>query len=331
MDIKLIRRLVKASGVKEGELVLVHYWGEEANIEVMHNFAIAIVEIGASPITLQQSRENNSKLFSVSKESSFGDKYFSLFEKVDAVLDVFTYQPVVLNQKLLEEQMKIYQNYMRRLFQILMRASRFTQIRIPTIENAQESNLDPEDYMERMTKAYDIDYVSLQKSCEKRLEELKDAKQIVLHTGENCSLKLTITDREWIADCGDGDLPCGEVYIAPIEEESNGTVFYQKLFLEDVGEFDQVTLTVEQGVVTNSNNESVNEFIQSLPKESRVVCELGFGMNENVTSLCGYTLLDEKMCDTFHIAIGNNTMFGGTNNAEMHMDLVGNARVEVVI
>lgn len=33
-------------------------------------------------------------------------------------------------------------------------------------------------------------------------------------------------------------------------------------------------------------------------------CELGFGMNPNVTDLCGYTILDEKMCDTFHIAVG---------------------------
>lgn len=331
MDIKSIRKLVKASGVKAGELVLVHYWGEKANIEVMYDFAVAVAELGASPITIQQSRENNSKLFSVAQETSFGDNYFSLFEKFDAVLDVFIYQPVVLNQKLQEEQMKLYQNYMRRLFQNLMKASRFTQIRIPSIENAQESNLDPEDYMERMTKAYDIDYASLQKSCEKKIVELKEGKQIVLYTGENCILKLTTDGREWIADCGDGDLPCGEVYIAPIEEETNGTVFYQKLFLEDVGEFNEVILTVEQGIVVNSNNENVNEFIQSLPEEGRVVCELGFGMNENVTSLCGFTLLDEKKCNTFHIAIGNNTMYGGKNNAEIHLDFVGDAQIEVVM
>jgi leucyl aminopeptidase (aminopeptidase T) len=331
MDIKLIRKLVKASGVKEGELVLVHYWGEINNIQVMHDFASAVAELGASPITLWQSREQNSKLFSVAKETCFDDKYFSIFHNVDAVLDVFSYQPVVLNQRLPEENMKQYQHYMRKIFQSLMKASRFTQIRIPSIENAQESNLEPEDYMERMSKAYDIDYDNLRVSCEAKIAELKEAKQIVLHTGENCSLKLTTTDRDWIADSGDGDLPCGEVYIAPIEEETNGTVFYQKLFIEDVGEFDQVILTVEHGVVISSNHESVNEFIHSLPEECKVVCELGFGMNENVTSLCGYTLLDEKMCDTFHIAIGNNTMFGGKNNAELHMDFVGNARVEIVL
>lgn len=331
MDINLIGKLVKASGVKEGEVVLVHYWGEDNHIELMHNFATAVAELGASPITLQQSREHNSRLFSVATENSFGDKYFSLFEHLDAVLDVFVYQPVVLNHKLPEEQMDLYKVYMRRLFQNLMKASRFTQIRIPSMENAQESNLDPEEYMKRMELAYDIDYARLEEDCEKKISELKVAKQIVLHTGEDCSLTLTTAGRDWIADCGDGDMPCGEVYIAPMEEESNGRVYYEKLYLEDVGVIDQVILTVEHGIVTSSNHESVNEFLNRLTKEGRVVCELGFGMNKHVTSLCGYTLLDEKMCDTFHIAIGDNTMFGGKNNAELHMDLVGTARVEVIL
>ena len=35
--------------------------------------------------------------------------------------------------------------------------------------------------------------------------------------------------------------------------------------------------------------------------------------NPNVTELCGYTPLDEKMYGTFHIAVGANNMFGGTN------------------
>ena len=51
-------------------------------------------------------------------------------------------------------------------------------------------------------------------------------------------------------------------------------------------------------------------------------------MNPNIHSLCGYTLLDEKMAGTFHIAIGANTMFGGKNEASNHIDLVGNGQIE---
>ena len=46
-------------------------------------------------------------------------------------------------------------------------------------------------------------------------------------------------------------------------------------------------------------------------------------MNPKVTDLCGYPVLDEKMAGSFHIALGANTMFGGQNEAPMHIDLVG--------
>ena len=67
-----------------------------------------------------------------------------------------------------------------------------------------------------------------------------------------------------------------------------------------------------------------------MPRENRTVCELGLGMNPNVTELCGYPLLDEKMAGTFHIAVGANTMFGGENQANDHVDFVGQGSVEVI-
>lgn len=53
-------------------------------------------------------------------------------------------------------------------------------------------------------------------------------------------------------------------------------------------------------------------------------------MNPHVTDLCGYPLLDEKMAGTFHIAVGENTMFGGENKASDHIDFVGCGKVEVI-
>ena len=330
MEIELIRKIVKASGVKEGELILIHFWGEDSKIDIMHNFAVAVAELGASPLEVQQSRSHNKSIFEVAKETSFDDKYYSIFEKVDAVLDVFAYQPVVLKYKIDPKQMNLYRNYVGKLFRVLMGKKRFTQIRIPTVENAQESNLDPNEYIERMTKAYDVDYKKLRMLCEEKVNKLKGAKQIILKSEHDCSLKIETGDRKWFLDCGDGDLPCGEVYIAPIEGNTEGTVYYKKLFIEDVGEFEDVILTIKEGILINSNNNQINDFISSISKEDRVVCELGFGLNENVTSLCGYPVLDEKMSDTFHIAIGDNRMFGGNNKANLHMDFVGTADLEVI-
>ena len=91
-----------------------------------------------------------------------------------------------------------------------------------------------------------------------------------------------------------------------------------------------MTLQITNGEITGSSCEAVAAHFAGLPRENRIVCELGPGMNPNVTDLCGYTLLDEKMAGTFHISVGANTMFGGENRATDHGDFVGRGEVEVL-
>ncbi len=323
MKLEYINKIVKASGVTEGELVLVHFWGEDSHKEYANAFVAAVAALGATPVLLQQARSVNAEIFARATESSFGERYFEWLSGFDAVLDVFAYQPVVLKHDIGEEQMGLYRRHMAHMFEALAKAKRLTQIRIPTWENAEEVEMNPEDYISRMERAFDIDYDALQINCMQEKERLKDMQQIVLHTGEDSELFLDLTGREWLLDVGDGDWPCGEIYIAPNEEKTEGSVYFEQLFLGNVGEFSKVTLQVAQGKVVGSNNKRVAEYFQQLEPEERVVCELGLGMNPNVTDVCGYTVLDEKMAKTFHIAVGANNMFGGKNSAFTHMDMVG--------
>ena len=45
------------------------------------------------------------------RESCFDERYFELFPKFDAVLDVFAYQPVVLGYEIGDEQMALYRSF----------------------------------------------------------------------------------------------------------------------------------------------------------------------------------------------------------------------------
>lgn len=326
MDYSIVQKIVKASGVKPNELVLVQFWGEDKDIEQMHSFAKAVASLGASPFELQQSRSVNAEKFAVASESSFSENYFRIISGFDAVLDIFSYQPVVLDVKLDETQTGLYRKYAASLFKALSNAKRFTQIRIPTPENAAESNLPPDEYIERMNTAYDIDYDRLRQDGENLISGMKDT--LFLKTGNNCKLHFNTTGRKWHIDAGDGDIPCGEVYIAPLESETNGHVYFETLYAEEWGMFKNVTLTIQNGIVTSADNTALNEHFAGLEIADKTVCELGFGLNPNVTSLCGYTVLDEKAHGTFHIAIGMNTMFGGVNASNMHMDFVGTATLE---
>ena len=326
MDRKTISKIVKASGISAGEMVLIHFWGEDADKEIANSFMAAVAEMGAAPVLLQQSRSVNRDIFLGAKENCFGEQYFDLFTKFDAVLDIFAYRPVILGYEIDEDQFELYRKYMAQLFSKLMTCKRFTQIRIPTAANAEESGLDPQDYIQRMERAYDVDYTAVYEACKREKDRFEGVNQVLLRTGEDCELSFELTDRVWHIDAGDGDLPCGEIYIAPVEDKTQGTVYFETFYL-DGAQYERVRLHIKDGRIINSNQPEIAAFFEKQPQENRVVCELGFGMNPNVTDLCGYTVLDEKMRGTFHIAAGANHMFGGTNVASDHIDFVGHGTI----
>lgn len=239
----------------------------------------------------------------------------------EMVLDVFAYRPVVLGYEIEPEQFALYRKYMAQLFAKLMECKRFAQIRIPTAANAEGSGLDPQEYVRRMEKAYDIDYTALYEVCRREKDRFAGTDRVLLRTGDACVLLFDLTGRTWHIDAGDGDLPCGEIYIAPVEAGTQGTVYFETFYL-DGAKYEHVRLQVENGRVTGSDQPEVTVFFEDQPQENRVVCELGFGMNPNVTDLCGVPVLDEKMCGTFHIAVGANQMFGGTNEASDHIETI---------
>ena len=328
MTKEMIEKITKASGVSSGELILIHFWGEDSDKEIANNFLAAVAALGATPVLLQQSRSINRELFLAATEECFPKKFFDLFSKFDAVLDVFAYQPVVLGYEIKDEKMNLYRKYIAQLFHKLVECKRFTQIKIPTIANAIDSPLQPQDYIQRMNQAYDIDYEALEKDCEHEVKRFSGVNQVAVYTGDDCVLHFDLTGRNWFIDAGDGDLPCGEIYIAPIENHTQGSVFFNKLYWD--GEiYSNVILQISNGKVNDSSHPEIAKYISEQPPENLTVCELGIGMNPHVTKLCGYTALDEKMIGTFHIALGANHLFGGTNVASQHVDFVGYGRIEV--
>ena len=274
MTRETIAKIVKASGVSAGKLILIHFWGENADKTVADQFAAAVAALGASPVVLQQARSVNREIFAGAKESCFDERYFGLFSKFDAVLDVFACQPIVLGYELEDAQMELYRRYISQLFEKLVTCKRFAQIRIPTAANAAESGLDPQEYIRRMDRAYDVDYAAVRAACEHAAAQFAGASRVTVRTGEGCVLQLELTGRTWLTDAGDGDLPCGEIYIAPVEAKTNGDVFFGTLYLEGEA-YTDVTLQITNGEVTGSSQKAVAAHFAALPRENRIVCELG--------------------------------------------------------
>lgn len=50
MNNETIAKIVKASGVSAGEMILVHFWGEDADKDIGNRFVAAVAALGASPV-----------------------------------------------------------------------------------------------------------------------------------------------------------------------------------------------------------------------------------------------------------------------------------------
>jgi len=318
-----IANLVNAMQIKQDDVVLVQLWGEDEHISAMNEFCIEIAAMGASPIKLQHSRLFYKAVFEKADAETepFGDAYFGIFEPVTYVIDLMAYRPAEPHVDFPKDKMEMYMKYMGELFQALTKKQTFVQLRLPTSDMADQFGIEHERFAKMLDLAYSVDYCALRQECESTLTKLNNVSELEVLTGENCTLKLSVADRAWHKDDGNGDYPSGEVYIAPIETSAQGKLFIKKLHFEGIV-CDNIILEFTGGKLTTSNQDDFNAILSKLPNSANVLCEFGIGLNRQINELTGCNVFDEKAYGTCHIGIGNNTMFGGQNNAHYHTDLV---------
>lgn len=330
MKIETYKKIVKAAGIEAGDLVLVQYWMEDTFSDDVAFLQAEIAAAGATPVMVVQNLKISQLINENVTENTYGDKFFKLYEDADVVIDLMERPIGVLTKPLEPSKMQLLGGYMGRLFQTCATKKKMLQLRVPTETMAGKEGLEAEDYKARMEAAMDIDYDALRAECEALKATTEKNSGVTIKTGDGkYELNMEFGDRKWDIDAGDGDIPCGEISIAPVENKTNGEVYFEKIYLPDAEnpgikhDFDKVVLSIKDGVIESSDNDDLNKLLESYGKENSTVCELGIGMNPGVTSLCGCAVLDEKMIGTFHLGIGDNTMFGGENEADFHNDLVG--------
>jgi leucyl aminopeptidase (aminopeptidase T) len=121
-----------------------------------------------------------------------------------------------------------------------------------------------------------------------------------------------------------GNLPAGEVYTAPVEGTAEGTLVFDGA-IASVGILKKpVTVAVKEGFATSiTGGPQASKFDALLAevkkKEAYNVAELGVGCNPK-GRLIGIILEDEKVYGTVHVALGDNSTFGGNVQAGVHLD-----------
>lgn len=192
-----------------------------------------------------------------------------------------------------------------------------------------------------LAQAIKINYRKVSRACDRIKDELDWARQVRIVTLNGTNLKVDVTGHTAHLNAGyvksrgeGGNIPAGEVYIAPTRDGVDGTLVIDGSSRNKDGTAlitRPIRLTVNRGMVTRvEGGDEARMLRDSLdwirnkvkqPSNATRIGELGIGVNPNA-KVIGSTIVDEKAYGTAHVGIGGNSWFGGHVFSSLHFDQV---------
>jgi leucyl aminopeptidase (aminopeptidase T) len=177
----------------------------------------------------------------------------------------------------------------------------------------------------------DVDYDLMCERADRLLDALDGAAFVHVSTARGTDVTLDLRGRRFVTDVKitetekGANLPCGEIYCAPVEGGADGVLVVDGPIGGEGAPPSPVTLEIEKGRVTSARcndprwRERITELLDT-DAGARTIGELGIGLNPKAR-LVGIMLEDEKADRTAHIAFGSNIgMPGGVNESATHID-----------
>lgn len=183
---------------------------------------------------------------------------------------------------------------------------------------------------ETMIRCLNKEYEKVAQTTEKVANALKEGSTIRVISEIGTDITFSIKDRRVYTNTGiirhigaSGNLPAGEVFVAPIEDSLNGTIVFDGSF----GYFgllkENVKVQVENGYAIKftgkSDARSIQSYLKKIGEEALRIGEFGIGTNHTAI-VTGNIVEDEKALGTVHFAFGNNVSMGGKINIPLHLD-----------
>jgi len=182
-----------------------------------------------------------------------------------------------------------------------------------------------------IARTLNADYERIRKKARALIEVLKTKHVINVETDAGTDISFRIGGRElhgynsgFYAKSGAwGNLPDGEVFFAPVEKNTEGTIVIDASMAVIGKVKEPITLEVKNGfvirIIGGKEADTLSNYLRPLGRNAYNVAEFGIGLNENA-KITGNILEDEKVLGTAHIALGTNTTFGGMVKAPCHID-----------
>ncbi|MDA8433790.1 MAG: aminopeptidase [Nitrospiraceae bacterium] len=175
-----------------------------------------------------------------------------------------------------------------------------------------------------------VDWKELARISKGIAARLNKAVEVSISTPNGSGMAFSVKGRKALADTGMlrgkgafGNLPAGEVFVAPVEGSAKGRLVLDWAPTRELAS--PVTLVIREGLVQEVSGEEpfADELRKRLSEreENRNIAEFGIGTNSRAKRPDNI-LESEKIMGTIHIALGDNSTFGGKVKTPMHQDFV---------
>jgi leucyl aminopeptidase (aminopeptidase T) len=183
---------------------------------------------------------------------------------------------------------------------------------------------------EMFNGAMNVDWLKMSERTKKILRKVNKSEILNVETPNGTCLRLSKKDRRAQADTGMitkkgsfSNLPAGEVFFAPIEGTAEGTLVLDWSPTHKLAS--PITLYVKQGKVykVQGNDRYAGHIRKKLSErpENANIAELGIGTNDQAKRPDNI-LESEKILGTIHVALGDNSSFGGKIRTPFHQDFI---------
>lgn len=201
----------------------------------------------------------------------------------------------------------------------------------PTPAGAQEAGMHTEMYEEFV---FDACLLGEENPKESWLEvkrrqqswvDFLNKRERIRYVSDQMDITFSANGRTWINSYGTTNMPSGEIYTSPVEDQVNGSIFFDYPLLYQGKELQGVSFIVEDGLITTWSAEKGQEILDEIMQVpgARRFGEAAIGTNDRIRQFTRNILFDEKIGGTIHMAIGQSYLqAGGKNKCSLHLDLI---------
>lgn len=217
----------------------------------------------------------------------------------------------------------------KRIQDIEIETDNWVICQFPTNALAQDAEMSLDEFEDFVFDACLVDWRKESKKQDKLKKRLDKGKQVRI-TAEDTDLTFSIKGRQGIKCDGKRNMPDGEVFIAPVENSTEGYINFTYPAIYAGREVSEIYLQFHKGKVIKAEAEKGEKFLREILKTDKGSCrlgEFGIGVNYKIKQFIKQILFDEKIGGTVHFALGMAyPQGGGKNKSAIHWDMIKDLR-----